>query len=116
MDLPLDTEVGDMVQQVTPFAGSGVVVKFAVRRSRQALLVLQQSDGTPVPMGTRVRLLPSGVEFIAGRRGEVWLTDLTAERQRLSVSWTNGGCELDLVVPASDGTPAKIGPLACGRN
>ena len=116
VDLPLDTEVGDMVQQVTPFAGGGAVVKFAVRRTRQALVVLQQPDGTPVPMGTRVRLLPGGAEFIAGRRGEVWLTDLAAERQRLLVSWASGGCELELAMPASDGTPAKIGPLACGKS
>ena len=115
IDLPLDTEIGDMVQQITPFAGSGAVVKFAVRRARQALVVLQQADGTPVPVGTRVRLMPNGAEFIAGRRGEVWLTDLSAERQRLQVTWVSGGCELDLIVPASDGTPANIGPLDCVR-
>jgi outer membrane usher protein len=115
VDLPLDTELGNMVQQVTPYAGSGAVVKFAVRRTRQALVVLQQPDGTPVPVGTRVRLLPGSAEFIAGRRGEVWLTDLAAEHQRLRVNWASGGCELDLAVPTSDGTPMKIGPLACTK-
>ena len=114
-NLPMDTELGELVQQVTPFAGSGAVVKFAVRRTLQALVVLHKSDGTPVPVGTRVRLLPSGAEFTAGRRGEVWLTDLAAEQQRLRVSWATGGCELVLAVPASDGTPAKIGPLACTK-
>jgi outer membrane usher protein len=116
VDLPLDTEIGDMVQQITPFAGSGAVVKFAVRRNRQALLVLQQADGTPVPLGTRIRLLPNDAEFIAGRRGEVWLTDLADKTQRLRVTWASGGCELDMVVPPSDGAPAKIGPLACKKD
>ncbi len=116
VDLPLDTEVGDVVQQITPYAGSGSVVKFAVRRTRQALVVLQQPDGKPVPVGAKVRLLPDGPEFIAGRRGEVWLTDLAAERQRLRVSWAGGGCELELVVPgAVGGMPGKIGPLACAK-
>lgn len=117
VDLPLDVEVGNTVQQLTPYPGSGSVVKFAVRRTRQALVVLQQADGQPVPIGTKVRLLPDGPEFIAGRRGEVWLTDLAAERQRLQVRWPGGGCELDLVVPvAADGaTPEKIGPLACTK-
>ena len=115
VDLPLDTEVGEMTQQVTPYAGSGAVVKFAVRRTRQALVVLQQPDGQPVPVGAKVRLLPDGAEFMAGRRGEVWLSDLAAERQRLQVSWAGGGCELELTVPASNGMPAKIGPLACAK-
>lgn len=112
-DLPLDTEIGNTVQLVTPFAGSGAFVKFAVRRSRQALVVLQQADGTPVPVATRVRLLPTGAEFIAGRRGEVWLTDLAADNQRLQVRWASGGCEINLVLPPGDGSPPKIGPLVC---
>ncbi|WP_157040182.1 fimbria/pilus outer membrane usher protein [Polaromonas naphthalenivorans] len=117
VDLPLDVEVGNMVQQVTPYPGSGSVVMFAVRRTRQALVVLHQPDGAPVPVGSKVRLLPDGPEFMAGRRGEVWLTDLAAERQRLQVRWPGDGCELELMVPAAaDGaTPGKIGPLACTK-
>jgi len=114
VDLPLDVEVGNTVQQVTPYPGSGSVVTFAVRRTRQALVVLQQADGTPVPVGAKISLLPDGPEFRAGRRGEVWLTDLAAERQRVRVMWAGGNCELDLKVPATDdGTPGKIGPLTC---
>lgn len=116
VDLPLDTDLGNMVQHVTPYAGSGVVVKFDVRRTRQALVVLQQPNGAPVPVGTRVQLLPGATEFIAGRRGEVWLTDLAGDHQRLRVTWASGGCELDLAVPANDGTPAQIGPLACTKD
>ena len=105
-----------MVQQITPYAGSGSVVKFAVRRTRQALVVLHQPNGKPVPLGAKVRLLPDGPQFITGRRGEVWLTDLAAERQRLRVSWAGGSCEMELLVPAAvSGTPGKIGPLACAK-
>jgi outer membrane usher protein len=114
VDLPLDVEVANTTQEVTPYARSGVVVDFAVRRTRQALLVLRQSDSTPVPVGAKVRLLPAGPEFITGRRGEVWLTDLAGNQQRLRVQWPGGGCTLELDVPASpDGAPGKIGPLAC---
>lgn len=116
VDLPLDTEVGETVQQVTPYARSGSVVKFAVRRTRQALVVLQQPDGTAVPVGAKVTLLPGGTEFMTGRRGEVWLTDLAAGQQRLRVSWPGGGCELELPVPADSNAPSKIGPIACGKN
>lgn len=115
-ELPLDTEVGATVQEVTPYARSGSVVKFAVRRVRQALLVLHQPDGTAVPPGARVTLLPGGAEFQAGRRGEVWLSDLGSGQQRLRVDWPGGGCELDLPVLADSHAPPKIGPMACGRN
>lgn len=114
VDLPLDVEVANTSQEVIPFARSGVVVNFAMRRTRQALLVLNQRDGSSVPMGAKVQLLPAGSEFITGRRGEVWLTDLAEKNQRIVVNWPKGGCTLNLDVPASlDGTPGKIGPLAC---
>lgn len=114
VDLPLDVEVAATSKEVTPYARSGVVVEFALKRSRQALLVLRQSGGTAVPVGTKVRLLPAGPEFIAGRRGEVWLTDLAETQQRVHVSWRGGSCTLEFAVPASsDGVPGKIGPVAC---
>jgi outer membrane usher protein len=114
VDLPLDVEVANTRLEVTPYARSGVVVDFGVRRTRQALLVLHQADGAPVPVGAKVRLLPDGPEFMAGRRGEVWLTGLAAQPQRVQVRWPQGGCTLALAVPASpDGMPGKIGPLAC---
>jgi outer membrane usher protein len=116
VDLPLDVEVGNVVQQVTPYPGSGSVVKFAVRRTRQALVVLQQVDGQPVPVGAQVRLLPGGVEFRVGRRGEVWLIDLAAGPQPLHVLWSGGGCALVLDVPAGQDIPAKIGPLTCAQD
>lgn len=114
VNLPLDVEMAGTSQEVTPYPGSGVLVDFALRRSRQALLVLRQRDGAPVPVGARVRLLPAGPEFISGLRGEVWLTGLAETLQRARVSWLTGSCTLELAVPASpDGAPGKIGPLTC---
>lgn len=114
VDLPLNVEVTHTVQQVTPYARSGVVVDFGLRRTRQALLVLHRPYGTPVPIGARVQLLPDGPEFITGRRGETWLTDLAETTQCVQVRWPQGSYTLELQLPASpDGTPGKIGPLAC---
>ena len=116
-EMPLDAEVKEIAKEVVPYARTGAMVRFDVRRSRQALLVLHQADGQPVPLNARVRLLPEGPEFRAGLRGEVWLSGLTAEQQRVQVSWAAGGCELDLQVPAADdGAPGRIGPLACGKD
>ncbi|MFT5644625.1 MAG: outer membrane usher protein [Janthinobacterium sp.] len=116
LDLPLDVEVTSSSADLTPFSRSGMVLDFGAKRSRQALLVLHRTGGAPVPIGARVRLLPGGPEFIAGRRGEVWLTGLAASRQQVRVSWSGGGCLLALEVPVSvDGAPGKIGPLVCGE-
>ncbi|MDB5953657.1 fimbria/pilus outer membrane usher protein [Ramlibacter sp.] len=113
-DLPLDVETQAVVQELVPYARSGALVHFDVRRTRQALLVLHQANGQPVPRGARVRLLPAGAEFEAGLRGEVWLTDLAADQQRVTVSWQSGQCELDLRIPPSEnGAPASLGPLVC---
>jgi outer membrane usher protein len=113
-DLPLDAEVQDVKRDVVPYARSGALVNFEIRRSRQALLILQRRDGQPVPAGTQVRLLPAGAAFEAGLRGEVWLTEVAPERQRVGVSWSAGACELDLQVPPSlNGEPVTFGPLVC---
>jgi len=50
VDLPLDAQVAITSQEVTPYARSGMAVDFGVRRTRQALLVLRQRDGAPVPV------------------------------------------------------------------
>ena len=114
-DLPLDVEVNEVVQQVTPHARSGARVTFDIRRTRQALVALQLADGQPVPMGARVRMLPGGAEFVAGRRGEVWLTDLGTDMQRITVQWKSGFCDVSFAVPpaSADNTLGKIGPLTC---
>lgn len=114
-DLPLDVEIGDVVQDVVPYARSGTLVHFDARRSRQALLVLAQKNGEPIPVGARVQLLGTAAEFTAGRRGEVWLTDLSGNRLRVRASWGQHACEVTVDLPAAkDSNPVKLGPLACG--
>src|SRR6185369_2237743 len=74
--LPLDIEVGGVRESVIPYARSGVFIDFPVRRSRNALVVLQQPGGTAVPVGARVTVMPGNQEFIVARRGEVYLMGL----------------------------------------
>lgn len=113
-DLPLDVEVPNVTRKVIPYTRTAVVVDFEARRSRQALLILRQADGSDVPAGAKVRLLPAGPEFMVGRRGEAWLTDLAETTQRVQVHWPEGACMLNFQVPASpNGMPGKIGPLTC---
>jgi outer membrane usher protein len=111
--IPLDAQVAEWVKEVTPFAASGTVVSFGVKRSRQALLILKQPGGAPVPVGTRVRVLPDGPEFAGGLRGEIWLGELPPGPARVEASWANGKCTIALPAPPADAMPQTIGPLTC---
>ncbi|MBE0546700.1 MAG: fimbrial biogenesis outer membrane usher protein [Rubrivivax sp.] len=113
--LPFGVEIGGVRETVVPYARSGAFIDFPVKRSRDALVVLQQPDGAPVPAGARVTVTPGHQKFIVARRGEVYLVDL-ADDNRIKVRWKDGGCSMALkmatVVPGAE--PPRIGPLVCG--
>ncbi|HVZ45628.1 MAG TPA: fimbria/pilus outer membrane usher protein [Ramlibacter sp.] len=111
--LPMNVDVAGVRETAVPGARSGVMVSFPVKRSRNVLVTLQQADGTPVPAGARVALLPGGREFVVARRGEVYLTDI-ASQGSIAVRWKSGGCELPLKLDAAAPAEARIGPLTCG--
>lgn len=113
--LPFDIDIGGIRETVVPYARSGALISFAVKRSRDALVVLQQPDGAPVPAGARVTVTPGNQDFIVARRGEVYLLDL-ADDNRIDVRWKGGGCILVLkMAPVAPGAePPRIGPLVCG--
>ena len=110
--LPFNLQINGVEEMVTPYARSGIFVDFPVRRMRNAQLVLQQPDSTPVPAGALVTLLPGRQTFVVGKRGEAYLTDLK-DSNRMRVTWIDGTCELTVALdPAADGEP-RIGPLTC---
>jgi outer membrane usher protein len=113
--LPFDVEIHGVREMVVPYARSGAFVNFPVKRSRNALVVLQQLGGSPVPAGARVVVTPGDQEFIVARRGEVYLMDLAAD-SRIAVRWKDGGCQLPLKLPprVPDAEAPHIGPLICG--
>ncbi|MGR8979208.1 MAG: fimbria/pilus outer membrane usher protein [Gammaproteobacteria bacterium] len=112
-ELPFDVEIKGVREQALPYARSGLFVEFPVRRSRNALVVLHQFNGKPVPIGARVTLSPGGKKFIVAKRGEVYLTDLEPDN-RIAVQWRDGRCDLPLELPADGPAEPRIGPLICG--
>jgi outer membrane usher protein len=113
--LPFDVEIHGVREMVIPYARSGAFVNFPVKRSRNALVVLRQPGGAPVPAGAHVVVKPGDQEFIVARRGEVYLTDLAADSE-IEVRWQNGGCQLPLKLPPllAGAEAPRIGPLICG--
>jgi outer membrane usher protein len=108
----MNVDVAGVQEIVVPYARSGVIVKFSAKRTRNALITLHQPDGTPVPAGTRVKMMPAGQEFIVARRGEVYLMGMQLENT-IEVRWQAGSCSLAVAMPAGD-SEARIGPLTCG--
>ena len=111
--LPLEAEIGGVHATSIPYARSGAYIEFPVIRSRSALVVLTQTDGSPVPAGARVTLGPGLAEFTVALRGEVYLTDIADENQ-LDVHWTNGACKVTLRIDALSAGPIATTSLICG--
>ncbi|MDO8776035.1 MAG: fimbria/pilus outer membrane usher protein [Burkholderiaceae bacterium] len=111
--LPFDINLGGVREEVVPYARSGVLVNFPVRRSRNVLAILRQASGVPVPPGARVTVSPGSQEFIVAKRGEVYLMDLQDDN-RIEVRWKAGSCSLSLPLDPAQGGEAQVGPLICG--
>ena len=111
-ELPFDIEIHGVKVTAVPYARSGLFVDFPVRRSRNALVLLQQADGALVPAGARVTVSPGENEFLVGKRGEAYLMDLV-DSNRLSVQWQGGSCHLDLPLDPKGPSEPRIGPLTC---
>lgn len=111
-ELPFDIEIGGTVKMTTPYARSGVMVDFPVRRTRNARVVLHQASGAPVPAGARVSVRPGNGNFLVGKRGEAYLMDL-GNANHLAVAWKEGSCELDVALDPAGPSEPHLGPLTC---
>lgn len=112
-ELPFDVEIKGVKELATPYARSGVLVEFPVRRSRNALVELRQPDGNPVPAGAQVAVTPGGRKFIVAKRGQAYLTDLESDN-RITVQWQGGRCDLAVALTPDGPAEPRIGPLICG--
>lgn len=112
-ELPFDVEIKGVKEMATPYARSGVLVEFPVRRSRNALVELRQADGKPVPAGGQITVSPGGRKFIVAQRGLAYLTDLEPDNL-ITVQWKKGRCELAVVLAPDGPAEPRIGPLICG--
>jgi outer membrane usher protein len=111
--LPLEVTIGSVQRVTVPYARSGVLLEFPIRRARNVLATLVQQDGAPVPPGARVTVLPGNQEFTVVKRGGVYMTDVQGA-ESIAVSWNGGACTVGLGLTQSAGVEVEIGPLVCG--
>ena len=111
--LPLDADIGGVKASSVPYARSGTFIQFPVRRSRDVLVVLLQSDGSPIPPGARVTTSLGLAEFTVALRGETYLTGVSDD-QRLKVQWPGGACSVTLHLGSMRPGSFVPAPLTCG--
>jgi outer membrane usher protein len=113
LDLPADLRVDAVERQVTPRAGAGMSIRFAITQVRAATLVLHDRAGKPLPVGSEVRLLGAAdLPVVVGYDGETYLDNLQPHN-RLQVITPAGRCAVAFDYPAAASQVPHIGPLTC---
>ncbi|MGN5535749.1 fimbria/pilus outer membrane usher protein [Acinetobacter sp. Lyrl_1] len=113
-ELPLEAEINGTEEYALPYARSGIFLNLPVRRSYNALITLKQPDNSPVPLGATVKLAGRDDEFVVGKRGEVYLVNLS-KVNHITVTWPTGSCKLKIPLDFKGSGEPRIGPLACGN-
>ena len=111
-DLPFDAEFDALMQEAVPYARNGVVIDFAVRPARGALVTFVQESGAPVPPRARVRLDGSERSFAVANDGVAYLAGLAAHN-RVVLSWRDCTCRIEFDLPATGDPQPRLGPFVC---
>ena len=111
-EIPLEASAEVLEMYPVAFARSGVMVKFPIKITKNALVKIYLVDDSPIPAGATVNLVNRKDNFIAGRNGEVYLTDLS-EKNQVTVTWLENKCELIVEIDPKQSQEQIIGPLKC---
>ena len=115
-DVPLDAQVPYTERQVRPPDRSGIIVRFPIRKTNGALLVLVDEAGQPIPVGSAATLQATGVQSPVGYDGETFLENLGAMNLVVVQLPNDGRCVVSFAYAATPGTIPKIGPLTCRKD
>jgi outer membrane usher protein len=111
-EIPLEATADILEMYPVAYARSGLLVKFPIQISKNALVRIHLPDDTPIPAGATVTMTSSKENYIAGRNGEVYLTNLSQKNQ-IIVSWLENKCELNLEIDMTQQQEQIIGPIKC---
>ena len=111
--LPLNAEIDSIERSAVPSWRSAVKVVFPVRSGRSALIKIALDDQQPAPTGAIIRIEGDTQEFVVARRGEAFVTGLTAT-SRLQLTWKGQSCQFELVLPPENPDDiTRLGLLIC---
>jgi outer membrane usher protein len=115
-DVTVDAQVTYTERRVRPPDRSGVVVKFPIRKTNGALLVLVDETGHPLPAGSSATLRATGVAATVGYDGEAFIEGLVQHDQLLVQLPEDARCVVSFDYAPVAGEIPKIGPLTCRRD
>jgi outer membrane usher protein len=111
-DLPLDTQVDAVEIEAVPAFRSGMQVRFPIKRSHGALVIVVLENGKPLPAGAVAQIAGAEEQFPVGLRGEVYLTGLAADNQ-VRLRWQGRECEIALAFPETTDPLPHLGTHVC---
>lgn len=114
MQLPADVRVGRVDVQATPTDRAGTLVSFGLKPIRAASVLLRDTAGKPLPLGSQVRVRgQAGESVLVGFDGAAYL-DTLDEHNVLDVSLPEGGsCSTGFEYRQQGNGIPQIGPLTC---
>jgi outer membrane usher protein len=111
-DLPFDMDVNETTHLITPYARSGIFISLDIKKTNNRLVQLLKADGSTIPIGAKVHVLPSNTDFVVAKRGEVYLTGLSNDNSIL-VSFPEGNCSTNLTAPINSTDKNAILIVTC---
>ena len=78
-DLPLDTKIEEIEKIVKPYARTGVIIPFSVKKSRGLLMQVTRKDGSALPPDTVVLVNRKDYAYIA-TEGTLYITEVDLEK------------------------------------
>ena len=111
-DLPMNVSIDSVSVDAVPYARSGLLLQFPVRRSDGGVIRVLLDDGDVVPSGAVARIEGRDELMPAGQRGEIYLTELSAENQ-VAIMWNGRRCDVSVPFrPSADPLP-ELGTCKC---
>lgn len=116
MQLPADVRVGRVDVQATPPDRAGTLVSFGLKPIRAASVLLCDTAGKPLPLGSQVRVHGQDAEAVmVGFDGAVYL-DTLDEHNVLDVGLPDGGsCTTSFDYRKQGNGIPQIGPFTCTK-
>ena len=109
---PIGWQVPETEKTVVAAYQNGVVVDFAARRVRSAVLKLVDAAGKPIPTGYVVQLA-NGRQGMVGYDGEAYLEDVDQSNTGRIDRGIDGVCMFGFRFPDGDAVQPVIGPVRC---
>jgi len=111
-DLPLNAIVDSTQTQVLPYYRSGMLVKFPIRVSRNATLVVVDHNDRALPLSVTATINQNNENFPVGEDGVLFLAGLE-KKNKITVHLVDSTCQFDLDYPETTDPLPDLGTYIC---